>query len=272
MRCEACEEDIRKGSSKIKCCNLNCEVILHQKCFSSIAKVIKLEKSDRLCKNCDEDSDTLTTTVISYSDGDVIKELAKVKSDVRLLTDLVNELKSTDKILLNKIEQITSSRFPDVQIQQNTELPVLYSQVVSKTVSNHSKSVLIITSNDQKESNSEVLNTVKANVNPAAEKISINGVKLIKNGMLISCSNEESLEKLKGVFQNKFNSKYEVTAPKPFKPRLLITDVDKSLDDRNTFLESIVQNNDYLADCDIKAPRSNSAHNRSNPHLCAYPN
>ncbi|CAH2000547.1 unnamed protein product [Acanthoscelides obtectus] len=70
--------------------------------------------------------------------------------------------------------------------------------------------------------------------------------------MLITCSNEESLEKLKGVVQNKFNSKYKVTTPKPFKPRLLITDVDKSLDDRNTFLESIVQNNDYLADCDIK--------------------
>nr|CAH7765190.1 unnamed protein product [Callosobruchus chinensis] len=155
-KCEVCDVDIRRGSAKVKCSNVTCDVTLHQKCFSSIAKVIKLEKSEWLCKNCDEESDTSTTA------------------------------------------------------------------------------------------------TVKANVNPAAEKIAINGTKLIKNGILINCSNEESLEKLKSAVEAMFSNKYKIATPKPFKPRLLVSDVEKSLENRNDFRESLVQNNTFLEDCDIK--------------------
>nr|CAH7756698.1 unnamed protein product [Callosobruchus chinensis] len=249
-KCEVCDVDIRRGSAKVKCSNVACDVTLHQKCFSSIAKVIKLEKSEWLCKNCDEESDTSTTTVVTSGDEDVAKELATVKCDVRLLTELVNELRSSNKLLLDKIDQLTSNRSSDVHTRQNIDPPIPYSHVVSKNMYNHS--VLIITSKDENETNSDVLKTVKANVNPAAEKIAINGTKLIKNGMLINCSNEESLEKLKSAVEAKFSNKYKIATPKPFKPRLFVSDVEKSLENRNDFLESLVQNNTFLEDCDIK--------------------
>nr|CAH7721849.1 unnamed protein product [Callosobruchus chinensis] len=70
--------------------------------------------------------------------------------------------------------------------------------------------------------------------------------------MLINCSNEESLEKLKSAVEAKFSNKYKIATPKPFKPRLLVSDVEKSLENRNDFLESLVQNNTFLEDCDIK--------------------
>nr|CAH7748780.1 unnamed protein product [Callosobruchus chinensis] len=251
-KCEVCDVDIRRGSAKVKCSNVTCDVTLHQKCFSSIAKVIKLEKSEWLCKNCDEESDTSTTTVVTSGDEDVVKELATVKCDVRLLTELVNELRSSNKLLLDKIDQLTSNKSSDVHTRQNIDPLIPYSHVVSKNMYNHSKSVLIITSKDENETNSDVLKTVKANVNPAAEKIAINGTKLIKNGMLINCSNEESLEKLKSAVEAKFSNKYKIATPKPFKPRLLVSDVEKSLENRNDFLESLVQNNTFLEDCDIK--------------------
>nr|CAH7756699.1 unnamed protein product [Callosobruchus chinensis] len=70
--------------------------------------------------------------------------------------------------------------------------------------------------------------------------------------MLINCSNEESLEKLKSAVEAKFSNKYKIATPKPFKPRLFVSDVEKSLENRNDFLESLVQNNTFLEDCDIK--------------------
>nr|CAH7762177.1 unnamed protein product [Callosobruchus chinensis] len=94
---------------------------------------------------------------------------------------------------------------------------------------NQSNSVLIIKSKDKNETNSDVLKTVKANVNLAADKIAINGTKLIQNGMLINCSNEESLDKLKSAVEAKFSNKYKITSP-------------SLLNLNNTFLE----------DCDIK--------------------
>nr|CAH7764963.1 unnamed protein product [Callosobruchus chinensis] len=71
--------------------------------------------------------------------------------------------------------------------------------------------------------------------------------------MLINCLNEESLEKLKSVVEAKFSNKYKIVSPKPFEPRLLVSEVGKSLENRNGFLESLVQNNTFLEDSDIKA-------------------
>nr|CAI5855893.1 unnamed protein product [Callosobruchus analis] len=184
-KCEVCDVDIRKGSAKVKCCNASCNVALHQKCFSSIGKVVKLDKTEWLCKNCDEESDTSTNTVITFGEEVLVKELAIVKCNVRLLTNLVNELKSSNKLLLEKIEQLSYSN-SDIQTRQNINPPIPYSHVVSKSMHNHSKSVLIITSKDENETNSDVVNTIKANVNPATQKIGINGTKLIKNGILKS--------------------------------------------------------------------------------------
>nr|CAI5830544.1 unnamed protein product [Callosobruchus analis] len=45
-KCEVCDVDIRKGSCKVKCCNASCDVTLHQKCFSTIGKVVKLDKTE----------------------------------------------------------------------------------------------------------------------------------------------------------------------------------------------------------------------------------
>nr|CAI5862744.1 unnamed protein product [Callosobruchus analis] len=69
--------------------------------------------------------------------------------------------------------------------------------------------------------------------------------------MLISCSKEESLEKLKSAVEAKFSNKYRIAIPKPFKPRLLISHVEKPLENRNDLIESLVQNNTFLEDCEV---------------------
>ncbi|CAH1995776.1 unnamed protein product [Acanthoscelides obtectus] len=249
-RCEVCDEEIRKGGAKVMCSNVSCGITLHQKCFASIAKVIKLDKAEWLCKNCDEESDSSINTVIT-SDGDLSRELTTVKHDVQILTDLVNELKRANEILLAKIEQLTVNKSPGVQTPYLIR-NISYSQAVSTNVKNETKSVLVITSKSDKETNMDVLKNIKANVNPATEKISISSTKLVKQGMLVKCSNDESLQKLKAIVEEKFSRQYKITTPKSFKPRVLVSDVDKSLDNNDDFIQSLVQNNTFLVDCDIK--------------------
>ncbi|CAH1992129.1 unnamed protein product, partial [Acanthoscelides obtectus] len=250
-RCEVCDEEIRKEGAKVMCSNVSCGITLHQKCFASIAKVIKLDKAEWLCKNCDEESDSSINTVIT-SDGDLSRELTTVKHDVQILTDLVNELKRANEILLDKIEQLTVNKPPGVQTPYQIRNPISYSQAVSTNVKNETKSVLVITSKSDKETNMDVLKNIKANVNPATEKISISSTKLVKQGMLVKCANDESLQKLKAIVEEKFSRQYKITTPKSFKPRVLVSDVDKSLDNNDDFIQSLVQNNTFLVDCDIK--------------------
>nr|CAI5836432.1 unnamed protein product [Callosobruchus analis] len=177
------------------------------------------EKTEWLCKNCDEKSDTSTNTVNKSCEEDLVKELAIIRCNVRLLTDLINELKSSNKLLLQNIEQLSFCN-SDIQARQNIDPPIPYSYVVSKSMHNHSQPVLIITSKDENETNSDVMHTIKANVNPATQK---------------SCTNDESLEKLKSAVEAKFSNKYRIATPKTFKLRLFISDVEKSLENRNDF-------------------------------------
>nr|CAI5865667.1 unnamed protein product [Callosobruchus analis] len=50
----------------------------------------------------DEERDTSVTTVVTSDKKDLVKELAAVESDSRLLTDLVNELKSSFEYVSNR--------------------------------------------------------------------------------------------------------------------------------------------------------------------------
>nr|CAI5856926.1 unnamed protein product [Callosobruchus analis] len=244
-KCEMCEEDIRKGSAKVNCKNPDCDIILHQKCFLAAAKAIKMDSCDWICKNCCDD--TSTSTVI-HNDGDVVKELEVMKNEVRQLSQMVNELTASNKLLLEKIAHSASPTTSDTV----KEVPLTYSQAVKKEGVKKSTSVLIIRSKDEKESNFDVMKNIKGKINPATDKIGVNYTKLIKNGMLVNCTDDDSLQKLKGAVASKFERKYEILTPKPLRPRLIIPDVDKSVQSKEEFIQHIEQGNPILSASDIK--------------------
>nr|CAI5860220.1 unnamed protein product [Callosobruchus analis] len=187
-KCEMCEEDIRKGSAKVNCKNPDCDIILHQKCFLAAAKAIKMDSCDWICKNCCDD--TSTSTVI-HNDDDVVKELEVMKNEVRQLSQMVNELTASNKLLLEKIAHSASPTTSDTVI----EVPLTYSQAVKKEDVKKSTYVLII---------------------------------------------------------SKFERKYEILTPKPLRPRLIIPDVDKSVQSKEEFIQHIEQGNPILSASDIK--------------------
>nr|CAI5830632.1 unnamed protein product [Callosobruchus analis] len=240
-----CEKDIRKGSAKVNCKNPDCDIILHQKCFLAAAKAIKMDSCDWICKNCCDDSSTST---VIHNDDDVVKELEVMKNDVRQLSQMVNELTASNKLLLEKITHSTSPTTSDTV----KEVPLTYSQSVKKEDVKKSTSVLNIRSKDEKESNFDVMKNIKGKINPATDKIGVNYTKLIKYGMLVNCTDDDSLQKLKGAVASIFERKYEILTPKPLRPRLIIPDVDKSVQSKEEFIQHIEQGNSILSASDIK--------------------
>nr|CAI5826215.1 unnamed protein product [Callosobruchus analis] len=70
--------------------------------------------------------------------------------------------------------------------------------------------------------------------------------------MLVNCTDDDSLQKLKGAVASKFERKYEILTPKPLRPRLIIPDVDKSVQSKEEFIQHIEQGNPILSASDIK--------------------
>nr|CAI5844043.1 unnamed protein product [Callosobruchus analis] len=231
-KCEICDDFIRKGSARVKCNGQDCSVALHQKCFLAIAKIIKIDRDEWQCKGCIDESS-------SQAGGEAIcQELAMMKEEVRLLKEMLAEVRLSNKLLIERLEKLPQVDNHTLN-EKNSSLS--YSKILSNIPRKQSTSVLIIKSKNGKDDNIDVMNTIKSNINPSSENIMIERTKLVKNGMLVTCCDDKQ-------FSNKFDS----FVPKRFKPRLLVSDVDKSVESKEKFLNMLMQNNQYLSDKDIK--------------------
>nr|CAI5829458.1 unnamed protein product [Callosobruchus analis] len=242
-KCEICDDFIRKGSARVKCNGQDCSVALHQKCFLAIAKIIKIDRDEWQCKGCIDESS-------SQAGGEAIcQELAMMKEEVRLLKEMLAEVRLSNKLLIERLEKLPQVDNHTLN-EKNSSLS--YSEILSNIPRKQSTSVLIIKSKNGKDDNIDVMNTIKSNINPSSENIMIERTKLVKNGMLVTCCDGKSLEKLKTIVDKQFSNKFDSFVPKRFKPRLLVSDVDKSVESKEEFLNMLVQNNQYLSDKDIK--------------------
>nr|CAI5859061.1 unnamed protein product [Callosobruchus analis] len=89
--CEICCESSRK--SCVRCEGDNCTVVLHVKCFETIAKVFFVEKRNWKCKNCTVKSKTTNETTLS--DVAVMShEIQCLNREKQLLIALNDEMKS----------------------------------------------------------------------------------------------------------------------------------------------------------------------------------
>nr|CAI5868563.1 unnamed protein product [Callosobruchus analis] len=113
IKCEVCDRDIRRGSAKVKCSNASCDVIYFIRNVSH-----ELGKSKNWIK---------------------LSGCAKIAMRKAIHLPTLNLLlrsatfASSNKLLLGKIEQLSSNNF-DIETSQNIDPPIPYSHVVSKNV------------------------------------------------------------------------------------------------------------------------------------------
>nr|CAH7760935.1 unnamed protein product [Callosobruchus chinensis] len=233
--CEICGEEIRK--SGIACDGENCTVFLHTKCFESIAKLFFTERKNWKCKNCAVKCKSVPTS--SPADIKVLQhEVECLNREKELLINLNSELKSVNELLKEKLKlsppnsESSSSYAAKTRVLgqgQTSGSTVSYSSTTKNQNMNIKRSAgIIVKANDNSVSTSDVLNDIQKNINPKDLQLRLDGIKKIRNGIIIYCDDDKSLAKLKDHAAHKLGSKYNINNTRLYNPRLLIKDIKTS--------------------------------------------
>nr|CAH7731134.1 unnamed protein product [Callosobruchus chinensis] len=208
----------------VKCEGDNCNVVLHSKCFETIAKIFFAERKNWKCKNCacKHKSGTLSTS------GDIAilrHEIECLNREKQLLNELNDELKSNNNLLKEKLShtQISYAAKTKMSLPEETARPTTsYSESVKK---NRTSAGVIIKTNCSSTTCDDIIADLQKNIKPAELKLCLNGVKKIKNGIIIHCEDKKSQETLEENAKTKLGSKYTVNQTRLWNPRLLIKNV-----------------------------------------------
>nr|CAI5846112.1 unnamed protein product [Callosobruchus analis] len=199
----------------------NCTIVLHLKCFKTIAKVFFVEKRNWKCKNCTVKSKTTNET--TQSDVAVMShEIQCLNREKQLLIALNDEMKSRNMPLEEKIASSQMYAAKTARPAQGES-----SSLASGLQVKHSNRILpsagvVVKTMNASISSNEIFSDIQRNVDLNSLKLELGGVKHIRNGVIIRCENNEAVEKLKVCVHSKLGSKYSVDKMKGFNPRIIV--------------------------------------------------
>nr|CAI5820610.1 unnamed protein product [Callosobruchus analis] len=220
--CEICGDSIRKTC--VKCEGDNCNVILHTKCFETIAKIFFAERKNWRCKNCA--SKHRSTTGSTSSDVLILRhEVDCLTREKLLLNELNVELKSNNQLLREKLFSTQMSYAEKVKISPPGEIVRATTSYDNGKKVNKPTTGVVVKANSSSVSNDDIIADLQKNVNPPGLKLCLNGIKKIKNGVIIKCEDKKSQGILEEHVKNKLGSKYAINQTRLFKPRLLINNI-----------------------------------------------
>nr|CAI5829121.1 unnamed protein product [Callosobruchus analis] len=253
--CEICGEEIRK--SGISCDGENCNIFLHTKCFESVAKLFFTERKNWKCKSCAVKCKSVPICSIPpTADVKILQhEVECLNREKELLINLNNELKCVNELLTEKLSSYAEKTRGLGQGQTSTGT-VSYSADTKNQNNNIQQSAgIVVKANDNSTSSSDVLKVFQKNINPKDLQIRINGIKNIRNGIIIYCDDDKSLAKLKDYAIHKLGSKYNINNTRLYNPRILLKNIKTPEDSSDAdIIENIrsVNNMQDLKNQDMK--------------------
>ncbi|CAH2010777.1 unnamed protein product, partial [Acanthoscelides obtectus] len=159
-------------------------------------------------------------------------EVECLNREKELLVNLNSELKYNNELLKEKLSFTSSesssyaakTRGPFLN-QANTG--TVSCSTAKKSQNKHilSSAGIIVKSNNNSISNTDVLNDIKNNINPKDLQLCLSGIKKIRNGVVICCDDDKALGKLKEHVSSKLGRKYEVSNTKLYNPRIMVKNI-----------------------------------------------
>lgn len=236
------------GSGDIKCKTEGCEIVVHNKCLDAICKVVYVDKNNFLCRRCIESSENTSGSCSRTQCIVLQKEVECLTREKILLEKYVSELEFSNKILKTSRDfQREVPRSVRLQADQCESEKSTYASAVKRSRDSH---VLLVKTIDKNVNNIVIENEIKSKVNPSSAQALVLGTKRIKDGILISCGDNNSLEKLKSLIGNETKGVYNVTVPKKLRPRIMVYGVDSYAVGEPDFLEKVIHINNL--NCSIE--------------------
>lgn len=244
--CKVCSESIRAGG--IKCNTIKCSVTLHAKCFELVAKIVYIDKSTWRCKACVKDAKQPNNIM----DADYVvlqKENECLLREKELLNKLVYETAYSNKLQKTRIEELETktavSNFAGLQSDKSgsNSNHISYSSAVKKLSDTTNSTILLVKTKDTSTSNKQLELDIKSKIKPSAINANIVNTRLIKDGLLINCANEESLNNLKSNLSQQTGTTYNISEAVKLNPRLIIYSVAKDSIECPDLIENIINDN-----------------------------
>ncbi len=167
--------------------------------------------------------------------------------------EFVNELKQMNGNHINAINNVNKTI---LEIKSQAKIKT-FSEVLKdgqeEPSEKHVKHLVLIRPTDKTKTPEETESVVKDIVKPNKHKIGIKSKKHVSNGgIIIECRSQEECEKISELIEKK-TKEIEVKKPAKMKPKLILNNVNTSIDE-NVLIDKIRENNkeidDYLSTID----------------------
>lgn len=257
MACNKCANNLSEEDKKYK---IICDFCKNVHCFkcsalsTSEVHVTRMAKRDLLyaCENCRPIIVDSVKTFVSTLDERLQILKTELFSQIKELTSKMSEfnkvIESQNRIIEQHSEKIqkfqgkkndtVGDEISDERLDRNS-----YTQVVER---NHEK-ILV---KPLKEQESKVtVEEIKNNIDPSEIGIAVENMKKVKKGgVIISCGNIASKDKIKEQVKAKLADKYCVKEPTMKNPRLIIVNVEKRFSEYEDtqIVEKIIEQNDLM--------------------------
>lgn len=249
-KCKICNCAVNRGG--VKCFNVNCQSSLHKKCFDLVLKTFSVDKQNWRCKYCTVSDSNNAAGCSTHANPlpEVIvlqKEVDCLKREKSLLEKLLDEISYTSEILKTRLQEFENDKNAGISqflAAANKTQVSSYSEVV-KTHVNKASDVLLVKTLEQGVSNKSIESTIKSRINPGSLNANVMNTKLIKDGVLIRCSDKESVNILKTTISQELGPMFNVCEPKKFNPRIIVFGVENvtASQPASTIVESFAADN-----------------------------
>nr|CAH7732382.1 unnamed protein product [Callosobruchus chinensis] len=154
------------------------------------------------------------------------KEIDCLKREQQLTSKILENLEYTNDLQKAVIKSYENQASTSSQVNPAPPSTKSGAMTFSEIVKRPPKCpALVIKSNDNS-SNTDVFQEVTKSVDPAQINVCISSTRRIKNGMVVHCEDENSLSRLKDSLNHKLGSKFTVSEPRKWNPRLLVKNVN----------------------------------------------
>nr|CAH7755763.1 unnamed protein product [Callosobruchus chinensis] len=230
--CGACSQNFIVSSKYVAC--KKCEKRFHNQCVSIKDDVQKLlGKTDNLmwcCDGCKKSVlEMLQGTRQEASNETIVykKEIECLKREKSLLEKLLQEIEFSHELLKTQLKRNAEGHISSLDTQATstkTAVHTLEYSTVAKKQPKKESAILLVNTSDHND-NTNVMDHIKRNINPAELNIRIDGTRKTKNGVAVYCDNASDVNKLENALKTKLGSTYQIHQPKKFNPRMIISNV-----------------------------------------------
>lgn len=257
-KCELCGVGTR---TVVKC--IKCNFSVHAKCFDIMAKLIILNKSNWVCKQCIQ-SEPQTSGGIQNENAlaDFEKQVKQQDRELDILNNLNAELKTVNNLLKIRLCEVDKNYERILNISKisatntiNTyskEQEMVSTPSFSEVVRKNASAVLVLEAKNERCD----INTFKDNVNPVDLGPGITQIKQNNNGKLIvKCLNNDHMNNVKSNLERCVGNNYKISTPARQYPKIIIYEAENNNSSADKLRDDILKVNNLNADAHFKILR-----------------